>query len=137
MRTAMRAIIVAMVVNVVVGGVLIRVLDPKEFADVGEGMWWALQTVTTVGYGDVTPTTVPGRLVAAAVMLFSLAFLTVVTAAVTTTFVERARARHDQQENAAQTHDAREMAARLDEIVARLALIEAAMKERRASNDGL
>jgi voltage-gated potassium channel len=32
-----------------------RFLDPAEFANVGIGLWWALQTVTTVGYGDVTP----------------------------------------------------------------------------------
>ena len=40
---------------------LISVIDREEYPDVGIGMWWALQTVTTVGYGDVTPTHVAGR----------------------------------------------------------------------------
>jgi hypothetical protein len=46
---------------VVGAGVLISVIDREEYPDVGIGMWWALQTVTTVGYGDVTPTHVAGR----------------------------------------------------------------------------
>jgi len=51
---------------------------------------WALQTVTTVGYGDVTPSHVAGRLVGAAVMLEGTAFIAVVTAVTTSTFVARA-----------------------------------------------
>ena len=56
-------------VIVVVSGVAIRLLDPHEYTSVWEGLWWALQTVTTVGYGDVTPENVGGRFVAGAVML--------------------------------------------------------------------
>jgi voltage-gated potassium channel len=37
----------------IVAGVLIHVTDPKNFSNVGEGLWWAIQTVTTVGYGDL------------------------------------------------------------------------------------
>jgi voltage-gated potassium channel len=50
-------------------------------------MWWALQTVTTVGYGDVTPKHVSGRIVAAFVMLEGIAALTIIIAAITSTFV--------------------------------------------------
>jgi len=53
-------------------------------------MWWALQTVTTVGYGDVTPKKLSGRIIAAFVMLEGIAFLTIVIAAITSTFVARA-----------------------------------------------
>jgi voltage-gated potassium channel len=53
-------------------------------------MWWALQTVTTVGYGDVTPTHFGGRLVGAAVMLEGTAFIAIVTAVITSTFIARA-----------------------------------------------
>ena len=34
-------------------GVLIRFADHKNFSDIGQGLWWAVQTVTTVGYGDL------------------------------------------------------------------------------------
>jgi voltage-gated potassium channel len=54
-RIAASVIVVATAMVVVGGGVLIRVLDHSEYASVWVGMWWALQTVTTVGYGDVTP----------------------------------------------------------------------------------
>ena len=59
-----------------------------------------MQTVTTVGYGDVTPTTKIGRIIAVFVMLEGIALLSIVTAAVTSTFVERARAAREQAENA-------------------------------------
>ncbi len=54
------------------------------------GMWWALQTVTTVGYGDVTPAHVSGRIVGSVVLLYGIGFLTITIAAITSTFVTRA-----------------------------------------------
>jgi voltage-gated potassium channel len=77
-------------VVVVGGGVLIRLLDHGEYSNVWVGMWWALQTVTTVGYGDVTPKNPSGRIVAILVMLQGIAFLAITTAAITSTFVARA-----------------------------------------------
>jgi voltage-gated potassium channel len=55
----------------------------------GESLWWALSTLTTVGYGDRYPTTVEGRFVAAALMVGGVALLGVVTAALASWFVER------------------------------------------------
>jgi voltage-gated potassium channel len=75
----------------VVAGLLITVADHDNFPSVGSGLWWAVQTVTTVGYGDHVPTTVVGRLLAALVMLLGIGFLTVITAAITSTFVSRSR----------------------------------------------
>ncbi len=90
-RKAMAVIVAATVVSVVLGGVLITLVDSEEFPDLGTGLWWALQTVTTVGYGDVTPESTAGRLVAALFMLEAIAFVTIVTAVITSSFVERAR----------------------------------------------
>jgi voltage-gated potassium channel Kch len=89
-RTAAGVIVTATTVVVVAGGVLIRLLDHSEYSDVWVGMWWALQTVTTVGYGDVTPKEPSGRIIAAFVMLQGIAFLAITTAAITSTFVARA-----------------------------------------------
>ena len=67
-----------------------RLLDHHEYSNIWVGMWWALQTVTTVGYGDVTPRNPSGRIIAAFVMLEGIAFVTIVIAAITSTFVARA-----------------------------------------------
>jgi len=128
-RSAMGVITTATAATVVVGGVLIWLVDRREFPDVGVGMWWALQTVTTVGYGDVTPTNVAGRLVGAFIMLESIAFITVVTAVITSSFVTRAR----QERGKAESPD-RELvavAARLDDIATRLERIESALDGQR------
>jgi voltage-gated potassium channel len=89
-RTAAGVIVTATTVVVVAGGVFMRLLDHGEYSNVWVGMWWALQTVTTVGYGDVTPKNPSGRIVAILVMLQGIAFLAITTAAITSTFVARA-----------------------------------------------
>jgi voltage-gated potassium channel len=90
MRNAAGVIVVATTVVVVGSGVLISLIDNEEYPNFGIGMWWALQTITTVGYGDVAPSHVSGRLVGAALMLWGTAFIAIVTAVITSTFVARA-----------------------------------------------
>ncbi len=105
----------------VAGGVLERVIDHREFHTIGKGLWFALQTVTTVGYGDVTPRQADGRFIGAVVMLTGLGFLAVITASVTASLVESSRRRY-----AAQS-DVDEMR-RLEDLSERLARIEAALE---------
>ena len=123
-RTAARVIVTATAVVVVVGGVLMRVLDHDEYPNIWVGMWWALQTVTTVGYGDVTPPNASGRIIAAFVMLEGIAFLTIIIAAITSTFV--ARASKEREVANASDEDAAEVRieARLDDIDQRLDRLE-------------
>jgi voltage-gated potassium channel len=90
-RLAANVIVTATSFIVIVGGVLMRVLDPKDFSSVWIGMWWVLQTVTTVGYGDNVPSHVIGKILSAAVMLWGVAFLAITTAAITSVFVARAQ----------------------------------------------
>ena len=72
-------------------GALMTVIDREQFPSIGSGLWWAAQTVTTVGYGDNVPASLAGRLLAVGVMLLGIGFLTVITAAITSTFVARSR----------------------------------------------
>jgi hypothetical protein len=90
-RLAANVIVTATVVVVVLGGVMMRVLDHKEYSSVWLGMWWVLQTVTTVGYGDLTPKDAIGKLLTSLVMLWGVAFLAIVTAGITSVFVARAQ----------------------------------------------
>lgn len=87
-RYAMGAIIAATLLTVVLGGSAMWLADPKTFTSIGLGMWWAVETVTTVGYGDLVPQTPVGRVVASVVMLEAVAFLTIVTASITSIFIE-------------------------------------------------
>src|SRR5262245_58253351 len=92
-KGAWRVIAVVTVAVTVVGGLLVRLTDPASIPSVVTGFWWSLQTVTTVGYGDVVPASIAGRTTATAVMLAGLSFLAVTTAAVTNAFVEAAARR--------------------------------------------
>ena len=92
-RYAAYIIVVLWLAAVVIWGVLEHLLDKETFPTVWLGMWWALQTVTTVGYGDVVPQDDTGRALASVLLLGGLAFLSVVTAVITSSFV--ARRQHD------------------------------------------
>jgi voltage-gated potassium channel len=116
------AIVIATVSTVmtVVAGVLVTVVDRETFPSIGSGLWlWAVQTVTTVGYGDIIPMTLAGRLVAALVMLLGIGFLAVITASITSTFVSRPRHEPSAGETA--------MAEQLRQFDSRLERIEAAL----------
>ncbi|QRY62049.1 potassium channel family protein [Gordonia sp. PDNC005] len=56
---------------------------------IGDGLWWSITTMTTVGYGDRYPVTASGRFIAAALMLAGIALLGVVTATVASWLIER------------------------------------------------
>jgi len=78
----------------IASGLLMTVIDHQNFSSLQSGLWWAVQTVTTVGYGDKVPTNLAGQLTAALVMLFGIGFLTIITAAITSSFMERSRREH-------------------------------------------
>ena len=87
--SASAAIIGATAAIVLLGALVIYVFDRSEFDSYGEALWFTLQTATTVGYGDLAPQEAIGRIVAAAVMLVSVALLTAVTATITSYFIQR------------------------------------------------
>jgi len=120
MRNAAGVIVIATAVVVVGAGVVISLIDSAEYPNVGIGMWWALQTVTTVGYGDVTPTQFAGRLVGAAVMLEGTAFIAIVTAAITSTFLARATRESEAARLEDELTDRKLMEKRFDELEKKL-----------------
>ena len=78
-----------------IGAVVIRVLDKHDFPTLGLALWWSLQTVTTVGYGDIVPTTAVGRVVGGAELVLAVSFIAFLTAGVTSTVIEGSRAKAD------------------------------------------
>jgi voltage-gated potassium channel len=63
-----------------------------NITSIGDALWWAVTTITTVGYGDRYPTTTSGRFIALGLMLAGIALLGVVTATLASWLVERVRA---------------------------------------------
>ena len=123
-RNAASVIVVTTLVVVVASGVAIRILDHHEYSSIWLGMWWALQTVTTVGYGDVTPKNPTGRFVGAIVMLEGIAFLAIVTAAITSTFVARAEAQREAEAQAEEELAEDRLDSRLDDLSGRMGRVE-------------
>ena len=68
-----------------------RIVDHKTFTSIWLALWWAVQTVTTVGYGDIVPGQTAGKIIAAFLMLGGLSMIAVITAAITSGFVSRAQ----------------------------------------------
>jgi voltage-gated potassium channel len=89
-RDAAYLIIAVWLIAVIAFGIIEHLLDEETFPTVWLGMWWALQTVTTVGYGDVVPQDTIGRAIASLLLLGGLSLLSVITATVTSNFVARA-----------------------------------------------
>jgi voltage-gated potassium channel len=63
----------------------------SDFDSLWDGVWWAIETVSTVGYGDIYPATVQGRLIALILMFVGIGFLSLLTAAVASRFVKQER----------------------------------------------
>jgi len=128
-RLAAGVIVTITTLLVVGAGALIRIIDHEEYPDIWLGMWWALQTVTTVGYGDVTPKNFTGRLVGAVVMLEGIAFLAIITAAITSTFVARAERERAVIEGREEATYSQQFQERFDELDKRLDRLEAMLGE--------
>ena len=99
------------VLVVVLSGAVVSLIDSRDFHSTWDGMWWAVVTVTTVGYGDLYPTSVEGRIIGMVVMLFGIGFLSVLTAAIASRFVQTDRGDET------------------DEVLAALARLEAEMAD--------
>jgi voltage-gated potassium channel Kch len=71
----------------VLAGFVATLVDQEDFPSFGVGVWWAIVTVATVGYGDVVPTTTWGRVVGSATIIVGVTFLSFLTATVTSLFI--------------------------------------------------
>lgn len=77
-------------VLVLAGGAALRTAEPGLDLSYADATWWALTTATTVGYGDIVPSTLAGRAVASLVMGIGIGFVALLTAALARQFGDRA-----------------------------------------------
>ena len=68
-------------------------IQPDHLGDVPSAMWWAVVTLSTVGYGDIVPITVAGRMVAGLTMVFGIVFFALPVGIIATSFQEQIRRR--------------------------------------------
>ena len=83
----LRTILAALLFFIFLFGYLFYVSEP-DVRNLGDGIWWALVTITTVGYGDITPVTTLGRVVASSLMLLGLGLIATITAIVSAKFIQ-------------------------------------------------
>src|SRR5262249_32160340 len=105
-------------------GFISTLVDRKDFPTFGDGIWWAIVTLGTVGYGDIVPHTAWGRVLGSIVIVFGVTFISLLFATVTSFLVS------SDQEEAAASQERREAEgdatrAILQEIASRLTAIEA------------
>lgn len=87
-------IVVYMLFSMVFGTVGIMVFEKGHnpgFKDLGDGLWWCIVTLTTVGYGDLYPQTAGGKIVAGLIMFIGLSFYALLTGTLSSIIIERAQ----------------------------------------------
>lgn len=112
-------VLLAFAALVLVGAAVVLEVERDQpdatIASYPDALWWAMTTVTTVGYGDRFPVTAPGRGVATLLMIAGIALFGVVSATVASYFVEQAAEQRDEHDTST-----RELAAKLDHVARRL-----------------
>jgi voltage-gated potassium channel len=106
-------------------GFVATLVDEKDFPTFGDGVWWAIVTLATVGYGDIVPTTPAGRLVGSTLIIFGITFLSFLTAIVTSLFVSAEQDERRVEERDREEATEAETRALLLELKERLTAIEA------------
>jgi voltage-gated potassium channel len=86
---AVGTILVLAIILVSLAGFLARIVEPDTFTSLGLAYWWAVTTVTTVGYGDVVPQDTAGRLVGGLLMLTGLALIPTLTSVIVSTLIAK------------------------------------------------
>jgi voltage-gated potassium channel len=115
---AVQIIAVYTVTVVLVGALLMWLVDGDNFPNYGRALWWAAQTVTTVGYGDVVPTNTAGKVVAALVMFTGIALITVVSGAAASGLMQTVRRRQGMDTETRILEEIEALHRRLDELKA-------------------
>ena len=83
----LRTILIGLFFVIIFFGYIFYITEPTV-ESIGDGFYWALVTVTTVGYGDITPTTPSGKLIASFLILLGLGLIATITAIVSAKFIQ-------------------------------------------------
>ncbi len=68
--------------------------QPEAFSNIGTSFWWAICTLTTVGYGDIYPITIFGKIIASVITILGIGLIALPTAIISTGFLEEFQKKH-------------------------------------------
>jgi voltage-gated potassium channel len=119
LRTAVLTILCVAITLVLTAGLLARIVEPETFDSIGLAYWWAVTTVTTVGYGDVVPVSPGGRIVGAMLMLTGLSLIPTLTSVIVSAWLGKIRAADQERLEQLESEQAA-ILARIEERLARL-----------------
>jgi voltage-gated potassium channel len=110
---------------VVGGGAVFVAVEPNQDLSIWDGLWWATETVTTVAYGDIYPTTALGRIVATVVMTAGIGFVALLTGALAQRFLYGGT-----DSTASEPHaDQEEVTKRLEELSLQIAKLQKGLED--------
>ena len=115
LRKAVGLIVTVATLLALTAAVLERLIDPA-FDTFGQALWWAISTVSTVGYGDYVPESPAGRIVATGLMLTGLGLIPLITSVVVSILVHQ----RSGEARAEELKDLRQILERLDSLDRRL-----------------
>ena len=86
-RENLHRLLLVIILLIISSSLALAYFEPK--LSVTNAFWWSIVTLTTVGYGDITPTTVGGRIIGIIIMFFGIGILGMFTATIASIFVEK------------------------------------------------
>ncbi|HLH11242.1 MAG TPA: ion transporter [Methylovirgula sp.] len=97
---AIGALIFVLVLTLTIGGALMYMLEgaaqPNVFTSIPAAMWWAIETITTVGYGDIVPVTLAGRILGGIISVMGIGALALFSGLITAGYLNQLRLRREQ-----------------------------------------
>lgn len=84
--------VVSTLICIIIGGISIHYAEGMSFVD---GFWWSFVTATTVGYGDISPSTIPGRIIATILMIVGIGLIGSLTSTITALFFQKHEQKSD------------------------------------------
>ena len=88
-RNYLFVVLCGLITTWVLGAIIISVIEPGAFSNFKNSLWWTIVTMTTVGYGDMAPTTAGGRILAVMIMFFGISLIAIVTGTISSIFTTR------------------------------------------------
>lgn len=120
-RNQLGTTLLASLIVIVMAGAMISVLDPGIKSPI-DGIWWAWVTVTTVGYGDIVPTSGAGKLFGSLIILMGIGLFSMITASLAAFFISRQEEEMvgEERENYRRLRDIEDRLCRLEDKIDKL-----------------